>query len=323
MNGLEEREDGARGRIITLTPNPALDLTYTLAKVERGTSHRVDMPLSRAGGKGINVARVAFTQGFDVLAIAPVGGATGDVFRRELEQSGVPAKLVDSPTETRRSIAIVETGCGGESTLLNEAGGSQPAAVLAALLEAAGAAAAGASVMVGSGSMPGGATAGFYSSLARLAADAGLPCILDTSGGALLDAAEAGATLLKPNHHELLEATGAGSVPAGAAALMDRGAKQVLVSRGAEGMSLFDAGNPGAMLTARLPWAIAGNATGAGDAAVAAVASCLAEGVGDPAAVLRRAVAWSAAAVLMPGAGEISPQQEEFATLVVIEKESF
>lgn len=86
-------------------------------------------------------------------------------------------------------------------------------------------------------------------------------------------------------------------------------------------MTLYDAGRPGTVLTARLRWAIAGNATGAGDAAVAAAAACLADGADEPDVLLRRAVAWSAAAVLMPGAGEISPRHIELATLVALEKE--
>lgn len=311
------------GRIITVTPNPALDLSYTVSQIQRGASHRVPAPLVRAGGKGLNVARVAHAQGYQVLGIAPVGGVTGTVFRRELEASGVPARLIDSPAETRRSMAFVESQSGDESTLFNEAGEGQPASVLAALLDAASLVARGSSVIVGSGSMPSGTSNTFYAALARLAAEAGVPCILDTSGAALLEAAAAGPTMLKPNHHELLEATGAASLLAGAIELMDRGAKKILLSRGAAGMCFFDAATPGIMLTARLPQAIAGNATGAGDAAVAAVAACLADGETDPAATLRRAVAWSAAAVLMPGAGEISERHTELATLVTIEKEHY
>ena len=62
---------------------------------------------------------------------------------------------------------------------------------------------------------------------------------------------------------------------------------------------------------ARLPEPLAGNPTGAGDAAVAAVATLLDAGEQDAAALLRRATAWSAAAVLMPLAGEISPRHPE------------
>ena len=65
--------------------------------------------------------------------------------------------------------------------------------------------------------------------------------------------------------------------------------------------------NPATALRASLTEPLHGNATGAGDAAVAAVAACLAAGVTDPATILRRATAWSAAAVLAPLAGELDP----------------
>ncbi|MDQ1607965.1 MAG: hypothetical protein QOE16_697, partial [Microbacteriaceae bacterium] len=41
--------------IVTVTPNPALDLTYTVARVQLGETHRVPAAASRAGGKGVNV----------------------------------------------------------------------------------------------------------------------------------------------------------------------------------------------------------------------------------------------------------------------------
>jgi hypothetical protein len=72
-------------------------------------------------------------------------------------------------------------------------------------------------------------------------------------------------------------------------------------------MLALSASDPSRPLRARLDAPLRGNATGAGDAAVAAIASCLVEGERDPAAILSRAVAWSAAAVLAPLAGELAP----------------
>ncbi|WP_255557311.1 hypothetical protein [Paeniglutamicibacter sp. Y32M11] len=57
--------------ILSITPNPALDETYGLELFDVGGSNRVAAPLRRAGGKGINVARVLHSQGVPVLALAP------------------------------------------------------------------------------------------------------------------------------------------------------------------------------------------------------------------------------------------------------------
>jgi sugar/nucleoside kinase (ribokinase family) len=67
----------------------------------------------------------------------------------------------------------------------------------------------------------------------------------------------------------------------------------------------------GPIVHATPPRALAGNPTGAGDAAVAACAVLMDAGIHDPAELLRRATAWSAAAVLMPLAGEIHPSWRE------------
>jgi sugar/nucleoside kinase (ribokinase family) len=61
------------------------------------------------------------------------------------------------------------------------------------------------------------------------------------------------------------------------------------------------------VLHARLETPLAGNPTGAGDAGVAACAVLMDAGIRDPDRILRRATAWSAAAVLMPLAGDIHP----------------
>ena len=96
--------------ILTVTPNPALDSTITLGELDVGESHRVTPAVTRAGGKGINVARVLLQQGYDTLAVAPVGSDDIDEFQRDLGR--IPAHLVPVPGPARRSTAIVESGFG-------------------------------------------------------------------------------------------------------------------------------------------------------------------------------------------------------------------
>ncbi|UVJ40822.1 1-phosphofructokinase family hexose kinase [Arthrobacter sp. CJ23] len=309
-------------RIVTVTPNPAVDLTYHVPGITPGASHRVPAPMSRAGGKGLNVARVAHQLGHPVLAIATTGGAAGQTLAAELWTSGVPHSLVAVAAETRRSIALVDT-VGGETSIFNEEGQPLRPAEWQALADAVveglnGNAAQPAGVLVGSGSLPPGAPEDFYPSLVRLAHDAGIPAIVDTSGSGIIAAATGGADVLKPNHHELFEATGESSLEAAAWTLIGLGARTVLVSAGAEGMLAFDHAAPGGYWSARLPEPLSGNPTGAGDAGVAAAAAALAEGITETREILRRATAWSAAAVLMPAAGEISPRYRELEEQLIV-----
>ncbi|MFK3677198.1 1-phosphofructokinase family hexose kinase [Microbacterium sp. NPDC090218] len=293
--------------ILTVTPNPALDLTWHVDRLVEGGTHRADAGAARAGGKGLNVARVAHAEGADVLALTTTGGRVGEEFAAELRTSGVPHALVPVVAETRRSIAVVDESR-GDTTIINERGANPTDPEWAALLAEVVERLPSARVLVVSGSVPPGAPDSLIPMLVAVGKDAGVPVIVDTSGPALLRAADAGATVLKPNAAELVEATGVTDPVEGARSLIARGAELVLLSLGAEGMLAVTAS---ALVHARLEEPLAGNPTGAGDAGVAACAVLYAAGERDPEQILRRATAWSAAAVLTPLAGDISPRWTE------------
>lgn len=290
--------------IVTVTSNPALDLTWRVDRLTVGETHRADAGAVRAGGKGLNVARVLHAQGASVLAVSTAGGRSGIELAAELGASGVPNRLVPVVGATRQSVAIVDEHL-GDTTVINERGVNPTDAEWAALFGEVVDALPGARALVVSGSLPPGAPDTLLPLLIGTARDAGVPAIVDTSGPALLSAADAGASVLKPNAAELVDATGITDPVEGARSLIRRGAELVLLSLGAEGMLAVTASD---VVHARLDAPLAGNPTGAGDAAVAACAALLADGVRDPETILRRATAWSAAAVLMPLAGEISAE---------------
>lgn len=293
--------------VLTVTANPALDETYAVPALVPGSSHRVPPPAVRAGGKGMNVARVAHQVGARTLAVATSGGASGDRYREDLEVAGIPHRLVPVAAPTRRSMAFVDESA-GITSIFNETGYPLDDGEWRDLAARIGQLLPGAGVLVGSGSLPPRAPAGFYPDLVRAAAAHGIPCIIDTSGPDLIRAAEAGAFALKPNHHELREATGEDDPHRGVLQLLKAGAQTVFLSCGEAGLLAFSAADPGSYLHARLGRSLPGNPTGAGDAAVAALAVHLASGKRDVEQMLRAAAAWSAAAVLMPAAGEISPE---------------
>ncbi|MDR2997745.1 MAG: PfkB family carbohydrate kinase, partial [Microbacterium sp.] len=195
--------------IVTVTPNPALDLTWHVERIVLGGTHRADAGAARAGGKGLNVARVAHAAGAETLAVTTVGGATGEEFRAELTAAGVPAVLVPVTAATRRSIALVDEAL-GDTTIVNERGIAPTDAEWDALRDAVAKALAspaperaqrdeGRPVLVISGSVPPGTPEELLPSLIALGRAAGAIVIADTSGPALLRAADAGADVLKPN----------------------------------------------------------------------------------------------------------------------------
>lgn len=303
--------------ILTITPNPAVDETYSLKQLDVGGTNRVDAPLRRAGGKGLNVARVIHSQGLPVIALAPIGGGNGEVFAQELVASGLEHELIPVAAETRRSFAIVEQET-GRTTVVNERGGAlseeEWALIRQSIIELL---ESGVTVLAASGSLPEGADQDFYPWCVRQAAARGIPSIIDTSGPALLAAARAGATVLKPNHHELAEVTGTDSLTAGAKVLLEAGARHVYASAGEEGLVHFAADTFGGWSSAKLAEPLVGNPTGAGDSVVAAIAAGLHNGEDHDTQILPRAAAWSASAVLMPTAGELHPSHPQLQASLV------
>lgn len=286
--------------IVTVTPNPALDLTYRVDGLSLGETVRVDPPASRAGGKGVNVARVALQAGYPTYAILAAGGARGSAVERDLVESGIPFAVVPVAAETRSTVTLVDA-LADTATVLAERGGVLSPHEHGRLREETRRHLPGAACLVVSGSLPPGAE-DLPSGLVADARAAGVPSIVDAVGPALELACDAGADIVKPNRRELAETTGLSDPVAGAAALLERGARLVFVSLGADGLLAVSRLS---RIHARLPHPMRGNPTGAGDAAVAAIASAVADGVDELSEILRRATAWSAAAVLSPVAGEL------------------
>jgi tagatose 6-phosphate kinase len=157
------------------------------------------------------------------------------------------------------------------------------------------------------GTLPGGLPAGTYAELIAMAADAGVPSVLDAEAEALWLGVAARPAIVKPNIAELESAIGCPLLRTGdldgvaeaAGQLRDRGAGVVVVTLGAEGLIAV---TPDGTWVAT-PKPEAGNPTGAGDAAAAALVHGQVLGQSWP-ELLRRAAALGAAAVAAPVAGE-------------------
>ncbi|GAA2481502.1 1-phosphofructokinase family hexose kinase [Winogradskya humida] len=288
--------------IVTVTLNPALDLTYTVdALVPHGT-HRVSAVAERPGGKGLNVAAVLAQLGEPVVATGLLGGSTGARISDLLAGHGIAAAFVPIAGETRRTVAVAD---GDDATGFWEPGPLVSSHEWTAFLERFRALVGSGDVVALSGSLPPGVPADGYATLIGLAAVAGARTVLDTSGEALRHGLAAGPDLAKPNAAELAElfptADASTAAGASAAAVLAFGARAVVVSRGPLGLVASDADG---VWEAAPPERLAGNPTGAGDACVAALARGLRDRTPWP-ELLADAVALSAAAVAAPVAGSV------------------
>ncbi|GAA3324712.1 hypothetical protein GCM10020331_053690 [Ectobacillus funiculus] len=64
----------------TITLNPSVDIRYTVEEFSIGSVTRVKQVERTAGGKGLNVSRVATLVGEQVQAAGFLGGASGDFY---------------------------------------------------------------------------------------------------------------------------------------------------------------------------------------------------------------------------------------------------
>lgn len=156
-----------------------------------------------------------------------------------------------------------------------------------------------ASAVVLSGSLPPGAPTDAYRQLIDVANRVGVPVLLDAEGEALKLGVAAHPAIVKINAAELLGVTGERDVQAGARTLQRAGASIVVITEGSAGLRCF---GDHTVMRAAPPQVLTGNPTGAGDAASAALAVGLIDGLPWPER-LADAAALSAAAVQAPLAG--------------------
>ncbi|MGI5500062.1 1-phosphofructokinase family hexose kinase [Lentzea sp. CA-135723] len=277
-------------RVLTVTLNAALDVTYRVEALEPGATHRVSDVAVRAGGKGVNVARVLHGLGVSVVASGFAGGAAGALLCDDLARAGVAQAMFPVAGETRRTVTVVGTG---QATLFAEPGPVVTATEWDGFVRHF--AEADADVVVLSGSLPLGVPGDAYATLVRASR---VPVVLDADGPALAAGAAAGPAVITPNREELAAAIASGRREPDSDSVLTLGAEAALVSDGAQGMTAY---TPDGTWTAAPPEVLSGNPTGAGDAAVAALVA--AWHLPWPQR-LAEAVALSAAAVRAPLAGD-------------------
>jgi tagatose 6-phosphate kinase len=279
--------------------NAALDVTYHVPGFTPGSSHRVERVSRRAGGKGVNVARVLHQLEDDVRVVGFAGGDTGAAVIADLDAAGLSYSFVPVDAETRRTLTVV---AGDQATVLNEAGSDIGALDWHRLTAELRSSVARDDVLVLSGSVPPGAPVTAYAELTAIGDECGASTVLDAEGDVLRAALVARPALAKPNAIEMAATFGLSDADplAGARALVAAGARDAVVSCGAEGLVAVVAGR---QLRVRCRERVRGNPTGAGDALTAGIARGLAGGAPWH-ELLAEGVALAAAAVAVGHAGE-------------------
>ncbi len=178
--------------IVTVTLNPALQVSYAAQQVRLGRANPVSRVSYRAGGGGLAVARVLHTFGHEVVATGLAGGAAGELIRAELSRSGIATQFTQIALESRRDLRVSDSSAATVTSF------SEPAPYITT--EELGRLAADfrglmdrATAVVLCGSLPAGLPPEIYGSLASYAAEgrrarrsstrAAAPCGMRSPGG--------------------------------------------------------------------------------------------------------------------------------------------
>lgn len=285
--------------ILCVAPNPSIDKTFEIERLEPGTIHRPTAFVQVPGGKGLNVARAAASLGADVHIVAILGGHAGQWIANQLGVLGIPLTAVWRAAETRSCLSVADA----QTHSLTEFYESGPPIAVdewAEFVRVVHERALSATWTTVSGSLPPSALVADYRELvvtANVAADA-------------LALGEAQPALLKVNLAEARALTGSTDAPAEALA---RALRQRI---GGDGhAAVVTAGTDGAALVTpegdalRGTLAAAGDyAVGSGDAFLAGLVVALDQGDswGD---ALRAALGAGAANAEIPGPGRLDGDQ--------------
>lgn len=300
--------------IVSLTPNPSIDRAVTVDELRRGEVHRATASRIDPGGKGINVSRALAAMATPTRAVFPSGGPEGHLMEDLLMSAGVQIGPVAVSGSVRMNISVLEPD--GTTTKLNEPGPTLSDHEVVALVGGVLGDAAQTTWVVGSGSLPPGASPRLYADLVVRAKDLGLRCAIDSSGEPMARAVAAKPHLIKPNHEELAELMGRplatlGEVCDAARELVAEGIDLVVVSLGGDGAVAADAdGIRHAHAEVDRPV----STVAAGDCLLAGLLHSLAAG-GSTADALTTGVTWGSAAVRLPGSQVPTPR--DLADLVI------
>lgn len=288
--------------VLTLTPNPAVDVSTSVDRVEPTRKLRCSAESRDPGGGGLNVARVAGRLGARAVAIYPTGGLVGQRLEGLVRREGVESRVVPIGGETREDVTVLDETTHEEYRFvlpgphLRDAEWMQCLKVLADVDFKA-------DVVCASGSLPPGAPVDFYARVAEIVESRGVRFALDTSGRALKAALRDRVHLIKPNLAELRELVG-GALDEDRALIA---ACRTLIAGGRTQIVALTLGAQGALLvTADAAWRAQPlpirplSTVGAGDSFLGAMVWALASKMSLEDA-FRHGAAAGAAALLAPG----------------------
>lgn len=288
--------------VLTVTINPALDVTAIVDEVVPDHKLRCRTPIRDPGGGGINVARTVHRLGGSVTPLYATGGDAGKALVDLLAAEGIVSETFSLQDVTRENLTVTEQ-CSSHQYRFILPGAEFTEYEWRAFLDLVGMSAIGKRYLIASGSLAPGVPDDFYARCAKIARSSGSEFVLDCSGLPLALALEEHVHMIKPSLREF-EALMGKALP-DTEAQIDAG--RDLIGSGKLDIPALSLGGRGALLvTANIALKVfalrvtALSTVGAGDSFLGGIVWGLAAGYSIEDAA-HYGVAASAATLLQPG----------------------
>lgn len=228
-----------QNKIVTITLNPALDLTGRLETLNIGSVSLANTGSLHAAGKGVNVAKVLSDLGAEVTVTGFLGRENDSLFCALFREIGAEDKFIRVDGSTRINVKLVENN--GDVSDINFPGIDISQQAInefeVCLFELAKTH----DFFVFAGSLPKGVSPSLCASWIEKLHKMGKKVIFDSSRDALKSGLNAHPWLIKPNDEELSEFVGhhldtPESFQEAAQDLANKGIENIVISLGAKGV---------------------------------------------------------------------------------------
>lgn len=297
-------------KVVTITLNPALDLTGSLDVLNVGSVSLVKQGSLHAAGKGVNVAKVLSDLGAKVTVTGFLGRDNQELFCQLFDQMAAIDEFVRVDGATRINVKLVEQS--GEVSDINFPGVEVTPLAIEQFERTLERLAADHDYFVLAGSLPQGISPALCASWIEKLHSMGKKVLFDSSRDALKAGLDAKPWLIKPNDEELSQFVGRElhtpeQCQAAAAQLAEKGIENIVVSMGANGVMWL---NQHQWLHAKPPRIQVVSTVGAGDTLVAGLCWGHMQQM-EKTELLTFATALSALAVTQVGVGMSNRKQLE------------
>ncbi|GAD79965.1 1-phosphofructokinase [Vibrio ezurae] len=295
-------------KVVTVTLNPALDLTGSVKELDLGSVNLVEQGSLHAAGKGVNVAKVLSELGAEVTVTGFLGKNNPELFSQLFNDIKAKDAFIRVDGATRINVKLIEQD--GRVSDINFPGVTVTEADIRAFEETLFALAKDHDYFVIAGSLPNGISPQLCASWIKRLHQLGKKVLFDSSRDALRAGLDAKPWLIKPNDEELAEFVGRSLTTAeqcqqAALELADKGIDNIVVSMGANGVMWLE---QGIWLFSQPPKAKIVSTVGAGDTLVAGLCWGHMQNM-EKEPLLQFATGLSALAVTQVGVGIPSSEQ--------------